>query len=285
MQLRLPWASRPTPRENTEPEIIHKEIAPFGHRMQKEKETGIYRLAFQNINGISSTKRLVGEEELGEMMKLKIDVLGLIETNINWSLDAKSSFITAASLRFNKITRLAMSSSFTVKEGYWPGGTAMVTQGPVCGRVQQRGADKMGRFSWMALRGRRETGVIVITVYRVCQNCATRAGSDTAYMQQHTAMREAGIAAPDPRNMVLEDVSTLLAEWGQRGFHPLVMIDANAPWDETNFTRFNAQHGLVDIITDSHDGEAPSTYARGRNRIDYILGDTFVRRAAKYSGP
>ena len=112
----------------------------------------------------------------------------------------------------------------------------------------------------------------------------TKAGEDTAYMQQHTAMREAGISAPDPRNMVLEAVSDLLATWGQRGYHPLVMIDANADWEEREFSKFTRQYGLIDIISDSNDGEAPSSYARGHRRIDYILGDQFVRRATTHSG-
>ena len=199
MQLRLPWAPRPLPRDDENIPLLHEKIAAYGCKIgKKEKKT--YRFAFQNINGITNSRGNIGVEELGSMGDLDIDVLGLAETNINWSHDAKSSFMANASLRFFHATRLAMSSCYTTKEGYWPGGTAMITKGGVSGRVQQRGADKLGRFSWMALRGRKETGIIAITVYRVCQNAGTKAGEDTAYMQQHTAMREAGISAPDPRN-------------------------------------------------------------------------------------
>ena len=284
IQLRLPWAPRPSTRgsENDSTEYL-KNIPSFGKKMQ-DKEKGTYRFAFQNINGIKTSKEHLGVEEIGNMAKLKIDALGLAETNVNWSHDARSSFLAATYLKFNSSARACMSSCYTHKEGYWPGGTAMITCGAISGRVQQRGADRMGRFTWMALRGRKESGIIAVTVYRVCQNSQTQAGEDTAYMQQHTAMREAGIKTPDPRNQVLLDVSDLLAEWGQRGFHPLVMIDANATWDERGLGKFARQHGLFDIIADSNEGTPPATYARGKNRIDFILGDQLVRRAVIHSG-
>ena len=73
---------------------------------------------------------------------------------------------------------------------YLPGGTAMITRGHTCGRVYQRGADPLGRFTWMALRGRNNTGLLVITGYRVCQNSGTTAGPDTAYMREWEAYYE-----------------------------------------------------------------------------------------------
>ena len=51
----------------------------------------------------------------------------------------------------------------------------------------------------MSLKGKNNTGILVVTVYRVCQKKGTKTGPDTAYMQQHTAMREAGIKDLDPR--------------------------------------------------------------------------------------
>ena len=40
----------------------------------------------------------------------------------------------------------------------------------------------------------------------------TKTGPDTAYMQQHVAMREAGIKDPDPRKKLLEDLSQLIVD-------------------------------------------------------------------------
>lgn len=205
-------------------------IPAFGSALT-EKEKQCLRLAFQNINGILTSKELLGTEELEAMDQLGVDILGLIETNINWSVDARASFLTAASLKI-KPSRCVMSSGRAMKEGYLPGGTAMVARGNVCGRVQNKGVDRFGGFSWMALRGKKDTGLIVVTVYRVGQKAGTDAGDNTAYMREYVAMREAGIKKPDPRNRILDDVSDLLKEWGQLGYHPLIMIDANSKIDE-----------------------------------------------------
>jgi hypothetical protein len=117
----------------------------------------------------------------------------------------------------------------------------------------------------------------VVTAYRVCQKAGANTGNDTAYMQQYVAMREAGIKEPDPRNKILEDISDLLLEWGQKGYHPLVLMDANSTVEDPKLKDFMESHGLTDIIADTNPGEPPSTYARGPNRIDLILGHKFVK--------
>jgi hypothetical protein len=208
---------------------------------------------------------------------------GNVEINLNCSLDVRSNFLAAANLRL-KPASMAMSSAWALEEGYMPGGTAMVAHGNVCGRIHQKGADTLGRFTWMALRGRSGTGVIIVTAYRVCQTAGTDAGDNTAYMREYTSMREAGIEKPDPRNSILDDISDLLLEWGQKGHHPLVLMDANLTMDETNMAEFMKRHGLHDLVSDLHPGDPPPTYGRGSSRIDLTLGDAHVRRAVSKCG-
>lgn len=281
-QLRLPFASRRRRRVGSAPERLDN-IPSYGHKISS-KGKDCCRVAFQNINGIMHQSQLIGIEELGGMEALEIDALGLLETNINWTHEARESFTTAANLKFRNAVRCTMSSCQSTKQGYLLGGTALVAQGKLCGRIQQRGSDKYGGFSWMALRGKNDTGVIIMNVYRVGQKAGSDAGQDTLYMQQWRAMRADGIKNPDPRNAVLNSVSTILSEWGQKGYHPLVMIDANSQIDEKKFKTFIAQHGLIDLVTDVHGIEPPPTYARGRNRIDHLLGDRHIRRAVVRSG-
>eukprot|EP00956_Cyclotella_meneghiniana_P008351 scaffold11188_cov43-Cyclotella_meneghiniana.AAC.2 len=62
-------------------------------------------------------------------------------------------------------------------------------------------------------------------------------------------------------------------------------MDANAEWNETKFKEFTDKNGLIDMITDIHsEEEPPPTYARGRKKIDYILGDDHIRRAVVRAG-
>lgn len=160
----------------------------------------------------------------------------------------------------------------------------MISCGPTSGRVYRRGSDPLGRFTWMALRGRDGTGVIVITLYRVCQNSGTTAGPNTAYMKEWEALRERGNKHPDPREAVLRDASDVLHEWGNRGYHPLIMMDANADIDESRLESFIKQHGLIDLVADTNNGKPPRTYVRGVRKIDFAFGDSHVRKAVVKAG-
>jgi hypothetical protein len=111
-----------------------------------------------------------------------------------------------------------------------------------------------------------------------------KAGPTTAYSQQWVEMRKKGIENPDPRNSILEDISTLIYEWGEKGFHPLVMLDANATQDKRQFSDFIERHDLKDIISEVNEGIPPPTYERGTTKIDYILGPDHIIQAVVKSG-
>jgi hypothetical protein len=78
----------------------------------------------------------------------------------------------------------------------------------------------------------------------------------------------------------------VLTEWGQKGYHPLVFMDANSKYEAKDMEEFIAKHGLKDLVSETNQGTPPTTYtyARGPNRIDLPLGDAFVCSAIKRSG-
>ena len=86
-------------------------------------------------------------------------------------------------------------------------------------------------------------------------------------------MRQDGIEYPDPRNSIFEAMSNIIDTWGDKGFHPLIMMDANSTLEDKNLSEFIQEHSLIDLINDSNEGEPPSTYSRGPNRLDYIYLD------------
>ena len=140
MQLRLPWGrGNPNPNENennrneNENEIeMLQEIELYGDPIA-DKLDGLVRIGFQNVNGITKTKELVGMEELEAMNEMKFDLVGMIETNVNWTHDVRNALHTASGLRFNNTARCVMSNTSAKTEGYLPGGTAMVSQGKFSG--------------------------------------------------------------------------------------------------------------------------------------------------------
>ena len=180
-----------------------KHIAAYGASIT-EKDDNVIRLAFQNINGMQ-LERDTGSLEIDSMSRFGIDVIGMAETNIHWSLEAKLKLSTLLHLKY-KGSRYVTSSMRTEKEGYQPGGTLMMALGVHCGRVYKRGSDKYGRFTWMALHGKNNTGIIVVTAYRSCRS----AGENTSYVRQWHALRNEGVKDPDPRQSILDAISTVL---------------------------------------------------------------------------
>ena len=142
MQLKLNWGLGPA-KPKTE---LKSNIDAFGDKLS-EKEIGIIRFAGHNVNGIKYSPDKLGSEEISAMHEMEIDALAMMETNINWTHDAKASLMAMANLRFNGVSRCVTSGGTSNKEGYLPGGTALITQGKLCGRVMQRGFDPIGSFT------------------------------------------------------------------------------------------------------------------------------------------
>jgi hypothetical protein len=155
----------------------------------------------------------------------------------------------------------------------------MIARGANAGCIHKQGSDKFGSFSWSAYRGKEGLGVIVISAYRVCQTKSTRAGVDTLKTQQYAAMREAGDKSPDPRNNIFRRMSDIISTWEQRGYHPIVMIDANSDLHDGPMREFMICHNLRDAIGEYHSetqGPPPRTFQWSNNRLDYILCDDHV---------
>jgi len=141
----------------------NEEIFPYGAEIAG-KEQNVLRAALQNINGISYSVEHIALEEIDAMDSFNIDLLGMTEINFAMNLDRRLQLASALQMRFTG-SRVVSSSMKAKDDGYLPGGTTMITQGPLSGRVYRRGSDHLGRLSWMALCGTDGTGIITITGY------------------------------------------------------------------------------------------------------------------------
>ena len=258
------------------------DIKAFGASI-KVKEDGTFRVGSQNTNGTRLGSLYAGVEELDVMEQCGIDVMALQETNLSWTQEARAQLSALIKLQFG-YGFATTSSAPSEKEGYQPGGTTMIARNSIAGRVTTRVADKMGRYTCMAFTGRDNIGIVCINVYRVCQKKGAKTGPDTSFMVQLTNLREQGITCPDPRNQVLADVSDLITEWTQKGYHPLIMGDFNADLTEREFADFVDANNLYDLIGDCNTGTPPSTYSRGQKRLDWFLGDSFLKERLVKSG-
>ena len=265
MQLTLPWPTQRRVDDYFEAPWDQDDIPAYGGTIGTKAPNAV-RLAGHNINGTRlglTARPQDGSEEIDAMRSLGIDIMGLVETNTNWSHVARNTLAAMVRLAFGNNGNSVASSAPSTAKSYLPGGTAMVARGKVAGRVLKRVPDAQGRFSYMSFRGKRDTGIIVITVYRVCQKRGSKVGPDTAYMQQYHAQRRDGTLHPDPRNRLLKDLTSLINEWQGKGFTPVLMGDFNADMDDNVFSDFVAEHDLIDVVDEMNDGTPPA-YIRSR---------------------
>ena len=272
--------------QNKERGVLRNNIEPAGDPLQPrndsdEKEAGIFRAAFQNINGTTMGQGFEIAYEIDIIERLGIDAMGMAETNVPWNAENRDKYRTMLDIEFRGSKALFSSSKHS--EGkYLPGGTMSIIRGRNAGRYSGGGSDQWGRFTWMTLRGRRDEGILLVSAYRVCQEEGTSARAYTAYEQQHSAMREAGIKRPDPRQRILDDLSELIKVKRAEGYRPVVMLDANEDWVNPSqkdrgkgerLHRFLRMNNLIDPLFRKF-GMSPRTYDRGKQRLDYILIDS-----------
>ena len=174
---------------------IHSVIQPYGADISV-KGSGTFQVALQNPNGIRIGDVSEGLECIDAMSENKIDLFGLSETRLNASTDARRKLSTM--MRLSGQGKAVAASDFSTKEGHQAGGTAMLIQGPATGRVSRMIHDKLGRFCIMILNGQGERGLVIATVYRVCQKKGTLTTSGTAYTRQCNAHRLEGDICPNP---------------------------------------------------------------------------------------
>ena len=178
----------------------------FGDKMvEKGEETG--QIGFQNINGLKGNIN-ASHEVFDVVAEKDIDLMGIAEINIKWTDKKKQAAQLSVKMRFGQ-GQIAASSSRGSKEGYLPGGVAIITRGRMTGRIIKRGADEMGRYTWIVLNGRNGKQVMIISAYRTCKT-GLRSGPHTAHMQQIKQLMKKGVVSPNLRKEVLSDLKRMI---------------------------------------------------------------------------
>jgi hypothetical protein len=190
-------------------EITHDNIEPSGNPLRERTDSDTFlRIAYQNIRGITRNEHIPAEIEA--MQELGIDIMGMLETNCPWTSQTKEEYDLIMKEVFGTSRTTYSSAPAPTTSTYQPGGTLLTINGHTTGRVAKSGSDPWGHFCWYQLQGRRDEGISIICAYRVCQSTLGVAGPLTAYQQQYSLIRASGVAAPNPRQHVLTDITTLI---------------------------------------------------------------------------
>ena len=107
------------------------------------------------------------------------------------------------------------------------GGTALILQGILSPRLQDRGSDKGGRWTWMELAGRDKQRLCIISAYRVNEFTTNTAGDNTAWRAQERYLIQQGRINPNPRKQMLEDLKKFIINKQDQHQDIILLMGAN----------------------------------------------------------
>jgi hypothetical protein len=207
--------------------------------------------------------------------RLEIDIQGIIEHKIDTDkYHVRQAFHASTRTVFDHaIVELGSSEHSSVTD-YKPGGTAIIAQGDVTGRIHLHESDKYGRWLYLSTQqGAQGIRTPFITAYQVCKKPTNKTGT-TAYHQQHAAFIQEHRTNLDPRHNFRKDLVKFIQQHQSKGHRIVLSGDFNQHINDNNsfLQEVSLQCKLIDIWKQKfpHLTE-PNTYIRGTRRIDYVL--------------
>jgi hypothetical protein len=146
-------------------------------------------------------------------------------------------------------------------------------------------ATNLGRWTECEISGKEKRCVVFISAYNVCRGTVTRAGLSAYSQQYHLLLLQDPDSSPDPRKKFNDDLKQRIIDLKNDGKEVVVMMDANDTFKSKSFTNWFESLQLVDVHTSRHGLEdAPATYKKGPNRIDYMFATTTISNYVKRCG-
>ena len=267
---------------------------------------GNLRIVYNNVNGLkinefiaSKIKRRINRKKEGYLKEISdiqkvtgilsildnwdANILCLAETQVAWENYVARNYVEKELRTIDRHAGMCGSSSATAgADLVKPGGTLTVYDGNWAGRIVNKGhdPDKLGRWSYITLRGRNSTYLTIITGYRVCEGQKSKhVGMSTAYMQQEILLRKKGFRKT-PQEMFLIDMEKFIEDKIKEGHEIIMNLDANEEWESKNlgFSEMSIRLGLFDLAKERHGKSVPPTYIRknSKRRLDYMMGSEKV---------
>jgi hypothetical protein len=252
----------------------------WGHQRPINKEK-VLRIGLKNINSLplqsSHSKNTILTSDI---ISGNFDIFCATEVNLAWhnvTTNLKVNEHFRGHFEFAKIiTSINKDRLYT--DTYQRGGTLMVCNGSMCGRIMATGDDQLlGRWTWMKLKGSNGLMVVIVTVYRP----AVSEGALSTYQQHKNVLRDQDID-DCPRKKLLDDLSVEIKQWQEEGCQVITTGDFNEDVRGKVIEKFFANLGMKELIIAQHGKDAPNTYLEGSVPIDGIFGTRGIE--AIYSG-
>jgi hypothetical protein len=245
------------------------------------KDEHTTRLHFQNVNGVSLGRDGTWELVVEEWKKMEVDIAMACEHKLDTNFSGVMSGLQAGADRHmgRGTTRIiAGSTQADHQSQYKPGGTLIVTIGPVSGRVMKKTVDKAGRWTAVTLRRHQAPPLTIICTYQVVDVDPTpkNFGQQTYATQLYAHYSEMGYTHPEKlRKHHAKDLLDFVSSCQKAGESVILAGDLNEVLGEERgaLTALITKCNLVDVVATHHLAANFNTYQRGRRIIDYCLMD------------
>ena len=141
-----------------------------GDRITEKKGDTDIRVFLQNPNGVMGKDTYLDDRRaLLSLKEWEVDVIALPETNKNWKLEwlrSKWSSEVRRIWRHAKVYTSSISEPIDKRATFIQGGVSIIVTNKWSSRVITHGADSLGRWVWVTMRGRQQQKITLVTMYR-----------------------------------------------------------------------------------------------------------------------
>jgi hypothetical protein len=172
---------------------------------------------------------------------------------------------------------------------YKPGGTLILAQDHITGRVIEKHSDALGCWTHLKMAGRDGKIIHFLTAHQVCSRPTHRHGI-TAFHQQESLLRQRPSNGQDlnPRRQFYKDLIKYLKPFKDCNEGIILAGDFNEVLDfgNSNMSKVCQEIELVDVMALRHPNiPDPATHhIRGTTRIDYFLVSSSILPAVRQCG-
>ncbi len=263
---------------------------PWGDTLDLEKPAGTFRLYGMNPNGFRLDKKGGDITEFFQMAEsIDADFVGCSEHNLDFTQFRVQDTANKAIRNTVEHSKAVWSTTPTPFDSvYKPGGTMSCVIGNGVARVKKTGGDDLGRWSYIKLAGKDDRVITIVTVYQVCNQSTTALNRDkcTAHAQQRSLLIQRNKQDPSPIKHFRKDLDQFLRGCKAKDELLILFGDFNEVLgsQSNGISKFARDYDLMDIMHASHRLPDLDTYARGRDRLDYVLASPTVYQSVTACG-
>ena len=264
----------------------------MGNILRENKPSSTTRLYFQNLNGIGWNAEGGEWPAICEAIaSIHTDILCCVEINQDTNKkEVREKIKTINNRHFKHHRYIASTSQWRTERTYKPGGTAIMVVEGITSLVHRTFRDRMGRWASVRLLGENNTGITIISAYQVCQNKVT--GKNTVVNQQISQLIEEASRANEterinPREAFIRELQTFIDQQQENGDQIILVGDFNEEITDidSGMSNIATTCNLVDMFgARLGSPNIPSTWQRGKKRIDYALVSPQIAPMIKSAG-